>query len=226
MRKAVLTGAVLMGSVLGLAVCGGAAAAAAAQDWLSLCGKCLSPSVYSKSSIGTANAAALARITRQDAQGWCENWEPGRVTDCVREQMDTPEARREYRATADCTAGRITPVDGKTYRLNGVWPRGSMGEGRSRWRNAGGRVVGADNVSGGLGISQQWEVLCPNATRAAARPAAPLPGRRRRRRPGRPSWWDRRSRRVTGRDGSPGRWWLCAWWRRRADRNCTTRWCW
>lgn len=168
MRKALLAGA-----VLAPALCGGAAVA---QDWLSLCGKCLSPSVHSKSGIGTANAVALARITRQDAQGWCENWESDRVADCVREQMAAPEARREYRASADCSAGRITPIDGKTYRLDGAWPRGSMGEGRSRWRDARGRVVGADHASGGLAIAQQWEVLCPNAARAAARPGvAPAP---------------------------------------------------
>ena len=31
---------------------------------------------------------------------------------------------------------------------------------------AAGRIVGADNASNGLGISQQWEVLCPGPPRA------------------------------------------------------------
>ncbi len=146
--------------------------AAAAQDWLALCSKCLSPSVQSKSGIGTANAVATARITEADARDWCANWQPGDGT-CVREQMSTPEAKQTFRATADCPAGRITPIDGKTYRRDGIWPGGDIGAGRPRFRDAAGRVVGRDNASGGLGIAQQWELLCPVS--ATTRPAPPPP---------------------------------------------------
>jgi hypothetical protein len=169
-RETMMRTALLAGAALALALTAGAAAA---QEWLALCSRCLSPTIHTKTGIGTANAVAIARITREAAEGWCENWQPGQVAACVREQMASPEAQRDFRASADCTAGRITPVDGNTYRLDGAWPRKSMGEGRSRWRDAQGRVVGIDTASGGLGISQQWEVLCPNATRAAVRPAPP-----------------------------------------------------
>ena len=150
---------------------------ALAEEWLALCSKCLSPIVFSKTGIGTAHAVAQARITRQAAKDYCEQWEPGRGEACVAEQMATPEAKQTFRATADCTAGRITPVDGKTYRRDGVWPGGDIGAGRARFRDSAGRVVGRDNASGGLGIAQQWELLCPAVRPAASRPgvAAPAP---------------------------------------------------
>jgi hypothetical protein len=47
-----------------------------------------------------------------------------------------------------------------------------IGRGRSRWRDPTGKVVGQDNASGGLGIAQQWEVLCP---RVPAQPATSRP---------------------------------------------------
>lgn len=148
-----------------------AGTAAAQTDWLALCGKCLNPSIVSKSGIGTANAVAEARISRQDAEGWCANWAPGQnLAACVREQLATEEARRTYRASADCTRGRITAIDGSPYTLAGTWSS-DVGKGRSKWRDASGRIVGQDNASNGLAISQQWEVLCPGGTRATPAPA-------------------------------------------------------
>jgi hypothetical protein len=159
-----------------LALAGGVAHAAQ-SEWLSLCSKCLSPSVTSKSGIGTAHATAEARITRQDAQDWCANWSPGDKS-CVREQLASDEAKTTYRATADCVAGRITPIDGRTYTLAGKWTS-DIERGRTKWRDATGHIVGADNASNGLGISQQWEVLCPGPLRAVppAGAAAVAPGR-------------------------------------------------
>jgi hypothetical protein len=52
-------------------------------------------------------------------------------------------------------------TDGKTYTLAGTWDNSGIGAGRTRWRDSSGKIVGRDNASGGLGISQQWEVLCP-----------------------------------------------------------------
>jgi hypothetical protein len=165
MRRAIL------GGLVAASLIGGTAAA---QDWLALCSKCITPSVFSKSGIGTANAVAMAKVTRRDAEEFCAQWTPDEpVAQCVRQQMDAPEAKETYRATADCTAGRITAIDGKSYRQDGAWGGGDIGAGRARFRDAAGRVVGRDNASGGLGIAQQWEVLCPKATTAAARPAAP-----------------------------------------------------
>lgn len=161
-------------AALGLAC---AAAHAAQSEWLSLCSKCLSPSITSKSGIGTAHATAEARITRQDAVDWCENLSPGDKS-CVREQLASAEAKTTYRATADCVAGRITPIDGQTYALAGQWTSG-IERGRTKWRDAAARIVGADNASNGLGISQQWEVLCPGPLRAMppASTATVAPGR-------------------------------------------------
>ncbi|MFO1359727.1 hypothetical protein [Plasticicumulans sp.] len=155
----------------------GTALPAFAGPWLALCAKCLNPTVFRTQGLDTAHAVAEARITREAAAGWCENWEPGRpVAACVAEQMAGDDAKRIWRAEADCTAGRITPVDGATYTFAGVW-RSDVGRGRTRWRDAQGRIVGQDNASGGLGIAQQWEVLCP---RTGTRPGsaggrAPVP---------------------------------------------------
>lgn len=151
----------------------------ASAEWLALCSKCISPTIFSKSGIGTANAVAEAKVTEEEAKAWCQNWQPGgALAACVKEQL-AEHGGKAYRATADCTTGRITAVDGKTYLLAGVWPN-DIGQGRTRWRDpVTGGIVGRDNASGGLGISQQWEVLCPGVvsvrTQTAARSAAPPP---------------------------------------------------
>lgn len=146
----------------------GVAAAAPAAEWLSLCGKCLSPVVFAKSGIDTANAVAQARITREAASDWCENWEPQTPrASCIRLQMSSDDARKVHRATANCQAGRITPTDGKTYSLAGYWTS-DVGRGRSRWRDGAGRIVGQDHASNGLAIAQQWELLCPSRALASA----------------------------------------------------------
>jgi len=150
-------------------------AAAAPAEWLSLGSKHWAPTVVSKFGIGTANAVAEAQVTRQEIEAWCANWAPGDRA-CVQRELATDAAKKTYRASADCTAGRITPVDGQTYTLAGTWDNSDIGAGRTRWRDAAGNIVGRDNASGGLGIAQQWEVLCPGpvkGARAAAAAAAP-----------------------------------------------------
>lgn len=161
MRMEVVIGSLLAGL--------SGAAAAAGGEWLSLGSKHWAPSVVSKSGIGTAKAAAEARVTREEIEGWCQNWSPG-DRGCAQRELSSPEAKRTYRASADCTRGRITAVDGETYTLAGRWDNSDIGGGRTRWRDRGGQIVGRDNASGGLGISQQWEVLCPEG-RATARTA-------------------------------------------------------
>lgn len=145
-----------------------ATAARAEAEWLSLGSKHWAPTVFRKSGIGTENAVAEARVTREAIRGWCENWSPN-DRGCVEREFNSDVARQIYRASADCRRGRITAVDGKTYALAGRWDNTDIGGGRTRWRDASGRIVGRDNASGGLGISQQWEVLCPeNAGRASS----------------------------------------------------------
>ncbi|MBM3525217.1 MAG: hypothetical protein FJX57_19905, partial [Alphaproteobacteria bacterium] len=147
-------------AVIAALACG--SAWAASREYLSLCSKCLNPAVFAKSGVDGANATAQARITRQDAAGWCENWTPQTPRErCVREQMASDDAKKVHRAVADCPAGRITAIDGNSYSLAGFWTS-DVGRGRTRWRDASGRIVGQDNASNGLGISQQWELLCPS----------------------------------------------------------------
>lgn len=96
----------------------------------------------------------------------------------MKRELATPEAKKTYRASADCIGGRITAVDGKTYALADRWDHSDIGGGRTRWRDASGKIVGRDNASGGLGIAQQWEVLCPETKKAgsaAKTAAAPRP---------------------------------------------------
>lgn len=161
----------LCGAVL---LCAGVAVAA---DWLAVCSKCASPTVFSLTGADTAHAVAQARMTRQELEDWCANWQPGDAG-CVKQALREHDLKKVYRASADCVAGRITPIDGNTYQLAGVWDNSDIGGGRSKWRDAQGRIVGRDNASGGLGIAQQWEVLCPSAGKrskaggARAMPAA------------------------------------------------------
>ncbi len=146
--------------VAAIVMLGSSTTAGAAEEWLSLGSKHWAPTITSKSGIGTANATAEAKVTRQEIEGWCANWSPG-DKGCAQRELASPEAKKIYRASADCTRGRITPVDGNTYTLAGTWDSSDIGAGRTRWRDASGKIVGRDNASGGLGISQQWEVLCP-----------------------------------------------------------------
>lgn len=158
--------ATILIAVLGLA----AVAGAQAQDvnWLSLCSQCLSPTIISKSGIGTAQAVAIARMTREGAAEWCGSWRPDvSQAACVKQALAEEPPGKTYRASADCTQGRITAVDGATYRLAGVWTS-DVGRGRTKWRDSSGHIVGQDNASNGLGISQQWEILCPGATPGSA----------------------------------------------------------
>jgi hypothetical protein len=166
-----------VGRIVGLLLLCAAATAARANDtpapWLALCGKCLSPTVISSSGLGTAHAEAVARITREGATEWCENWQPDHVARCVQEALTSDDAHTTYRATADCPHGRITAVDGVTYSLAGTWSSG-IGRGRTKWRDPSGKVLGVEEPGSGLGIAEQWEVLCPRApARAAAAATAP-----------------------------------------------------
>jgi len=155
---------------------------ALAAEQLSLGGKHWAPTIFKQSGIGTADASAEAKVTREEIEGWCANWSPG-DKGCVQRELSSDAAKKMYRASADCTHGRITAVDGKTYTLAGTWDNSDTGGGRTRWRDAAGKIVGRDNASGGLGISQQWEVLCsgplrvvPSGTaRSSSPPVAPAP---------------------------------------------------
>jgi hypothetical protein len=148
----------------------GVALAADRGEWLAICAQCLNPSVSGKSGIGTAKATVEGRVTRADAEAWCAQYSP-RDRNCVKDQLASEAAKRSFRATADCSAGRITAIDGVTYTLSGVWSS-DAGKGRTRWRDPAGKIVGQDRASNGLAISQQWELLCPGVTKAE--PSVPV----------------------------------------------------
>jgi hypothetical protein len=154
-----------------VAIAAGALNGARAAEHLALGSKHWAPTIFKKSGIGTDQAVADARVTREEIEGWCANWTPG-DKGCVQRELSSEAAKQVYRASADCTRGRITAVDGNTYSLAGTWDNSDIGGGRTRWRDKSGKIVGRDNASGGLGISQQWEVLCPGPLRAAPSGAA------------------------------------------------------
>jgi len=129
-------------------------------DWISLCSKCLSPSVTSKSGFGTTNAVAQGKVTLKDAQMWCGSWDPDNKA-CPKEQLAN-EKGQVYKISANCPAGKLTSTDGATYtRTREVWDASDIGAGRPKFRGADGKIVGRDNASGGLDLAANWELLCP-----------------------------------------------------------------
>jgi hypothetical protein len=82
-------------------------------------------------------------------------------------QKQTEYGTKVFRATADCTLGRITTTGEQTYTLDGLWDKSDIGGGRTRWRDVEGNVIGRDLINNGLHVSQQWEVLCPGAVTPA-----------------------------------------------------------
>jgi hypothetical protein len=127
---------------------------------LSLGSKMVGTEVFQSSGIDTANATASAKVTPEEARDYCENWRPDDIAACTTRLIAT-EAGKVYSASADCLAGTIRPVNGRTYNIAGYLH--GFGKGRARWRDQAGMAVSTDNASGGLDISQQWEVLCPTA---------------------------------------------------------------
>jgi hypothetical protein len=99
-------------------------------------------------------------MTPAELKNWCAESEPQNVAACVRREM-AESGNKVYRATANCTVGEIRAIDEQQYTLAGVWDNSDIGGGRTKWRGADGQIIGRDNASGGLGISQQWELLCP-----------------------------------------------------------------
>jgi hypothetical protein len=167
-RLAHLLGAV--GLLFGASLSGSARAGSSAE-WLSSTDG-PSPTVTSKSGVGTAQATATAKVTSESIRTFCAD-QGGQgssaqaragVDACVNQQK--PELGKTYTVQADCTSGRLQPLDGKTYVLDGLWDNSDVGGGRTRWKGPDG-VVGRDSASGGLALSQQWEMLCPGRVSAS-----------------------------------------------------------
>lgn len=176
----------LRSSLVFLLACLPAAAQSAPVEYLPVCAKCLNPRVTAKTGIGTATAVAEAKVALEDAKAWCASNKP-RDPGCVRYEVAQggDGARPFYRATANCSTGRLTSMNGGQYVYAGVWPSGP-GRGRPMLRDLGGNIRRWDDVVygtgkpraewdtfGGMSLSGQWEVLCAGAAPpAAAGPAA------------------------------------------------------
>jgi hypothetical protein len=159
----------------------GIAAEAAGPEYMPICTlpKCLNPRVTAKSGIGTANATAEAKVTPEDAGKWCATYKPMDKL-CQTEQVKSGWIgfRNLYRASADCVAGRMTPIDGNQYSYVGVWEDGP-GKGRPKFASANGRFpakkwdeTGVEiHPSGSItawgggspNLAAQWDVLCAGA---------------------------------------------------------------
>lgn len=127
-----------------------------------------SPTIFAKTGVGTANAVAEARVSAQRLRAHCteEAQYYTSVDECVR-QMQPEYGNKVFRATADCTIGRITTSGEQTYTLDGLWDNTDIGGGRTRWRDAEGNVAERDLINNGLHVSDQWETLCPAPVSAA-----------------------------------------------------------
>ena len=135
-------------------------------EWISLCSKCLSPSVSSKSGAGTTNAVAQGKVTLKDAQMWCGSWEPDNKA-CPKEQLAS-EKGAVYKISANCPAGTFTSHDGTAYtHTKEIWDASDIGQGRPKFRGVDGKIVGRDNASGGLDLAANWELMCPGTAGAA-----------------------------------------------------------
>jgi hypothetical protein len=133
-----------------------------------------SPAITSIKGAGTANAVAEARMTQNVLTEFCAANK--QYYSSVKHCFDT-FGNKTYRASADCTVGRITTTAEETYTLDGVWGKDSDGSGRTRWKDSSGSVATPDPINNGLHVSQQWEKLCPGpvtpALIARAKAAAP-----------------------------------------------------
>jgi hypothetical protein len=138
--------------------------------------------VFRKTGTGTAISVAEARMTPAALEAECtdQGFKGAALAKCVKEKT-AEDGGKIYRASANCMAGTLSPIDEKKYTFAGVWSNEDIGGGRTKWRDVStGEVVGRDNASGGLSLSQQWEVLCPGPLRIVkpaqvARPATPVP---------------------------------------------------
>jgi len=121
-----------------------------------------SPVITSLKGAGTANASAEARMMPKDLNAYCSDHEQyyTSAAACLK-QKNTQYANTIFRASADCTAGKITTTEDQAYALDGLWAANDIGAGRTRWRDSEGKVVPTNLADNGLYISDQWETLCP-----------------------------------------------------------------
>ncbi len=152
--------------------------------------RCLNPRIQSTSGVGTADAVAQAKVTRDDATAWCAQFNAG-YKGCVEDQLaqggtagGAKFRANDFKATANCATGKLNAVDGRSYTYVGTWPGGGPGAGRPKFAGSmgepGGRIFeqqGAAQVANGSttifqlalepnageALALQWQVLCAGA---------------------------------------------------------------
>ena len=145
-------------------------------EWLPLCGKCLTPTIFTKSGIGTAHAVAEARVTYLDAVDHCEQWSMEDHPNCDKEAKETlkDEKGKVYTATANCVHGKLTIADGENFVYAGLWPNTDKYlAGKTRWRwgpgsyEDTGKIVGWNGPTRAPMVAATAKLLCPNGVGAA-----------------------------------------------------------
>ena len=87
--------------------------------------------------VGTANAMAEARLSPQELAEFCtENAHHYQSAAACLKQKQSEFGTKIFRASADCTAGRITTTGDMAYTLDGLWDASDIGSGRTRWKDA------------------------------------------------------------------------------------------
>lgn len=152
--------------------------------------RCLNPRIQSTSGVGTANAVASAKVTPEDATAWCAQFNAG-YKGCVEDQLaqggtagGAKFRANDFKATANCTTGKMTAVDGRAYTYVGTWPSDGAGAGRPKFAGSTGEVGGrvfeqqggpqvangsttifqlALEPNAGESLAIQWQVLCAGA---------------------------------------------------------------
>lgn len=140
----------------------------AEADWLPLCGKCMTPTIFSKSGIGTAHAVAEARVTYKNAKDHCEQWSMAANPDCDKQAKESvqEEKGKIYKAIADCVHGKITLATGDNLTYAGVWSNGEL-KGKTRWRFVSlgydnGQFANENGPVNGFMVDVTSKILCPN----------------------------------------------------------------
>src|SRR5688500_11743523 len=128
--------AVTLGATTGYSQARGAKPAQP-RELLALCGRCPSPTGTAKSGTGSATARAAAEMTQHGGLDQEGPRDGSTDKSCVQR-----ETAKIYRATADCTAGRITTILEQSHTLAGLWDNSDIGGGQTRWRGADGQIVG------------------------------------------------------------------------------------
>jgi len=166
--------------------------AQASGQFLPVCllARCLNPRIQSTTGVGTANAMAQAKVTQEDATAWCAQFNAGNKS-CVEDQLaqggtagGAKFRANDFKAAANCTTGKLTAVDGRSYTYVGTWPAGGPGAGRPKFVGSTGEVGGrlfeqqggpqvangatsifqlALEPNAGESLAIQWQVLCAGA---------------------------------------------------------------